>query len=111
MGKLTYENSIKVDIDDRALAHLQLVMSTKLRRRESFHFSWKEDPSLGGGRVSVWVHPAANLVFKYYGARPAHINHAWVQALAYTANSPTGLYLVPEPAESRDGSDLVEVSA
>jgi hypothetical protein len=41
MGKLIYDTQVKTGIDDRALAHLQIVMLNKLRRRESFAFSWK----------------------------------------------------------------------
>jgi hypothetical protein len=99
VGKLTYENNVRVDFEDRALAHLQLVITIKLRRKESFHFTWKDDASVGNGRTSVWIHPEASLVFKYYGSRPPQLNQAWLEALAYTANSPAGLYLVPEPAE------------
>ena len=86
--------------DDRTLAHLQLVIGTKLRRGEPFHFTWKDDTSIGDGRTTVWVHPRCTLVYKYYGSRKPTINMAWIEALVYTANSPAGLYLVPEPAES-----------
>ncbi|WP_243073786.1 ATP-dependent DNA ligase [Microbacterium sp. SS28] len=99
MGKLTYENSVKIDLDDRALAHLELVIGSKLRRREPFHFSWKDDASVGSGRTTIWVHPSASLVFKYQGSRRPSINHAWIEALAYAANSPAGLTLVPEPPD------------
>lgn len=97
MGKFTYDTNVKVDFDDRLLAHLQLVMTAKLRRSEAFNFSWKDDSSIGDGRTSVWVHPGATLVFKFYGSRRPSINPAWVEALAYTANSTSGLYVVPEP--------------
>jgi hypothetical protein len=107
MGKLTYESTIKVDFDDRLLAHLQLVISEKLRRGECFHFTWKDDASIGDGRTSVWVHPNLNLTYKFYGGRRPAINRAWIQALMYTANSPTGLYVVPEPAEDADTSKLL----
>lgn len=30
----------------------------------------------------------------------AERDRAWIDALAYTANAPTGLYLVPEPAQN-----------
>lgn len=99
MGKLVYERSIKVDIDDRILAHLQVVIGSKLRRGEPFFFTWRDDPSVGDGRTSIWVHPRCALSFKYYGSRQPRINAAWVDALAHTANSPSGLYVVPEPAE------------
>jgi hypothetical protein len=98
MGKFIYESSVKTDIEDRALAHLQLVITSKLRRGEPFGFSWREDVSIGGGRTTVWVHAGSAIVFKYHGSRNPSINREWVEALAFTANSPTGLYLVHEPA-------------
>ena len=105
MGKFIYENSTKVDIEDRVLAHFQIVITSKLRRGEPFHFTWKDDASIGNGRTTVWVHPAANLVFKYYGSRRPSINPAWVDALAVAANSPSGLVLVPEPEAPADAAD------
>lgn len=108
MGKFIYEGSIKVDFDDRVLAHLQLVISNKLRRGEPFHFTWREDPSVGDGRTSVWVHPAASLVYRFYGSRRPALNRAWLEALTITANSPSGLYVVPEPADAPAGGDDTE---
>lgn len=99
MGKFTYEGGQKVEIEDRALTHVQLVITAKLRRGEPFPFTWREDVSIGGGRTMVWIHPGSNLVFKYYGSRTPPVNRAWIDALAFTANSPSGLYMVPEPAE------------
>ena len=102
MGKFIYEGTVKTEIEDRALTHLQLVISAKLRRGEPFVFSWKEDASVGGGRTTVWLHPGSSIVFKYFGGRQPSINRAWVEALAFTANAPTGLYLVAEPPEVED---------
>ncbi|GAB3633318.1 hypothetical protein GCM10027421_26710 [Microbacterium shaanxiense] len=99
MGKFIYEGNVKTEIEDRALAHVQMVVMAKLRRGEPFSFSWREDASVGGGRTTVWVHGGSSLVFKFHGGRQPSINRAWVEALAYAANSPTGLYLVHEPAE------------
>lgn len=100
MGKFIYDGGPKTEIEDRALTHIQLVMTAKLRRGEPFAFTWKDDSSIGGGRTTVWVHAGSSLVFKYAGSRQPAINRAWVDALAFTANAPTGLYLVPEPAET-----------
>ncbi|MFK4836691.1 ATP-dependent DNA ligase [Microbacterium sp. ZW T2_14] len=102
MGKFIYEGAIKVDFDDRVLAHLMVVISAKLRRGESFSFSWKDDPSIGNGRTTVWIHSHASLVYKFYGSRQPPINRAWIEALIYTANSITGLHIVPEPPERID---------
>jgi len=106
VGKLIYENGVKTEIEDRALTHLQLVMTAKLRRGEPFGFTWREDQSVGGGRTTVWLHSMSSLVFKYHGSRQPTINRAWIEALAFTANSPTGLYLAPEPSEP--ATDTVE---
>ncbi|MFS0852561.1 ATP-dependent DNA ligase [Microbacterium sp. 179-I 3D4 NHS] len=103
MGRLTYEGGPKVEIEDRALTHLQLVMTAKLRRGEPFPFSWREDASVGGGRTTVWIHPSSSLVFKYFGSRPPRLNHAWMRDLAVTASQPSGLYLTPEPPQDHDG--------
>src|SRR5690606_32806471 len=99
VGKLIYDSTVKVDFEDRLLAHLQIVMGAKLRRGESFHLMWKDDASIGDGRTTVWVHPGVTLVYKFYGSRKPKINRAWIEALMYAANSVTGLYPVPEPEE------------
>ncbi|MFS0854654.1 ATP-dependent DNA ligase [Microbacterium sp. 179-I 3D4 NHS] len=109
MGKFIYETTVKTEIEDRALAHLQLVITAKLRRGEPFAFSWREDVSIGGGRTTVWVHGGSALVYKYHGSRTPAINREWVEALAFTANSPSGLYLVPEPT-AMAGKDAVRGS-
>jgi hypothetical protein len=69
----------------------------KVRRSESFSFTWKDDISTGGGRTSVYIHPGVSMVFKYYGCRTPQLNPAWLQALTYHANSSRGLYIAPEP--------------
>lgn len=97
MGRLTYDDAVSVDLDDRTLAHLQLVIGVKLRRGEPFHFSWN-DGRADGGRTTVWVHPQCSLTYRYDGARSPQLNPAWIDALASTANSPAGLRIVPEPA-------------
>jgi hypothetical protein len=106
MGKFVYEGGPKIEIEDRALTHLQLVMTAKLRRSEPFSFTWKEDQSIGHGRTTVWLHASCNIVFKYAGSRQPAINRLWIEALAYTASSPSGLYLVPEPQNVNSVQDM-----
>lgn len=97
MGKFTYDREVRVDFEDRSLAHLQIVIGNKLRRGESFFFSWRVDASLGQGRSAVWLHPYAALTFTFTGSREPAINRDWIEALAATANSQRGLYVVREP--------------
>lgn len=103
MGKFVYERDLRVDFEDRLLAHLQRVILNKLRRGESLAFTWKDDTSIGDGRTSVWLHPGSSLVFKFYGSKAPELNRFWVDRLTIVANSNTGLHVVPEPGpeESR----------
>jgi len=98
MGKLSIGRS-NLRLDDRTLAHLEAVIVTKLRRRESFVFTWTTEPSLGSGRTAAWVHPAASIDF-YFDSRPKALNPVWVELLMGSANQPGGLHLLPEPDES-----------
>jgi hypothetical protein len=99
VGRFIYENDTRLDIDDRVLLHLQSVIGAKLRRGEAFTFNWTVDRSLGSGRTTVWLHPHSSIVFSYSGSRRAQLNRKWLEALMFAANSPAGLYLVPEPVE------------
>ena len=40
---LVYHSTTTLMIDDRVLAHLQVVIINKLRRRESFTFTWRDE--------------------------------------------------------------------
>lgn len=99
MGKLVYgSNSIEIEFEDRALLHLQIIFANKLRLGESFMFSWKDDPSIGDGRSTIWVDRSIPLHFKFYGSKIPTINHAWLEELLLSANSGTGLILSTEPS-------------
>ncbi len=105
MGNLTYGQSLSVEFDDRTLAHLQIVIGSKLRRNESFYFSWKDDQRVGDGRTAIWIHPTIALVFKFYGSRVPALNREWLGSLEQTANSPSGLQVVPEPPLARAAAE------
>lgn len=54
MGTLYYGDSrVPIEIEDRALAHVKLVILAKLRRGEGFGFSWNYGADGGGGRSTV----------------------------------------------------------
>jgi hypothetical protein len=98
MGKILYgEAGTEIVFDDRDMAHLQLVFGAKLRRHESFFFTWKEDPSSGEGRSSIWIDAAIPLYFKYYGSKPPTINREWLEVLTMSANSAQGMQFISEP--------------
>jgi hypothetical protein len=84
-------------IDDRILSHLQIVIVAKLRRGESFAFTWQREPEDSGSQHVVWIHPAIFLEFVFTEDGRPPLNRAWIDALMAKANSTTGLALVPEP--------------
>lgn len=105
MGKFIYGTpSITVDFDDRVLAHLKVVILSKVRRGESFTFSWEYTASSGNGHSSIWVHPTIPLQFDFLGSREPQLNRAWVEQLAQLANSPGGLRVIPEPPETESSA-------
>lgn len=100
MGELIYgSTSPAIAFDDRALAHLQAVIGSKMRRRETFFFTWTIRVEHGGGRESMWIDPAIPLRFVYTANTHITLNREWIELLARSANSATGLQFVPEPAE------------
>lgn len=98
MGYLSYEGRVKLEIDDRTLAHLQIVITDKLRRGEPLTLTWRDATSTGGGRTAVWISRNSSLVFRYHDSRQPGINRDWLEALAVAANAVAGLRLVREPA-------------
>lgn len=101
MGKLLY-GSMKSEIalDDRVLAHLQAVISSKMRRGEGFFLNWKDDPAIGDGHSACWIGPGIPLFFKYFGSKPAELNRQWLEQLTMSANSNGGLQLTDESSIS-----------
>ncbi len=97
MGKLLYGALAEIEIDDRMLSHLQIVIGAKLRRREGFYFSWPDDAAVGEGHSSVWLDCALPLYFRYASSGPLIINRAWLEILTMSANSTQGLQWIDEP--------------
>jgi hypothetical protein len=107
MGKLLYSsNAMEIGFEDRALAHLQIVIGAKLRRGEKFFFTWQDNISVGSGRSSIWIEPSIPLYFKFSGTKPVAVNRAWIDALTATANSTTGLAFLPEPGAEGGATPL-----
>lgn len=98
MGTLVYGERRVIDFDDRLLAHLQIVISSKLRRREGFYMSWRETTASGSGRVSIWIDPGIPLMFRYEDGRALTINRDWLAALSESSNSASGLMITDENA-------------
>ncbi|WP_258045864.1 DUF7882 family protein [Leifsonia shinshuensis] len=99
MGSLIYDSTV-IEFDDRLLLHLQIVIVNKLRRRESFAMSWRDAPEIGDGRSTIWLDPSIPLYFKFSGSRTPSINRDWLETLAESAASATGLVVTGEDGRS-----------
>src|SRR4051812_25062199 len=98
MGTLIYgHGDLSVDFDDRTLAHLQMIIGTKLRRRESFLLSWSEDGQDSERRSSIWLDSSVPMYFRYTDTKMPELNHDWIALLMAGANSATGLVVTAEP--------------
>jgi len=98
MGTLLYGSpSMEISFDDRALAHLQIVITAKLRRRESFVFSWNDSVDVGSGRSTIWLDTSSTLFYRFLGSRAPVINREWIDVLMKSANSGGGLFFTAEP--------------
>ena len=96
MGVLFYDGE-EFDFDDRTLAHLQIVISTKLRRGENFFLSWTVPIERGSGRHSVWLDNGVPVHFFFEGSRSPSVNRDWIEALLLSAGRANGLLLTDEP--------------
>lgn len=100
MGTIFYgDSATPIEIEDRALAHLKVVIATKLRRGESFTLSWRHPEGEEPGRSTVWLHPSIPLRFVFDDPEPPTLSRAWMEELANSANSSGGIMLVAEPAD------------
>ncbi|WP_208007510.1 ATP-dependent DNA ligase [Labedella endophytica] len=98
MGALTY-GTREIPVEDRLLAHLSVVMTQKLRRREGFLLTL---PS-GDRRLhaeSFWISANSDLSFSYSGNRIPSFNQDWLEKMMNESFSSQGLDLTKhaEPA-------------
>jgi hypothetical protein len=101
MGEFIYGMpTITAKFDDRLLAHLKVVIVSKLRRNESFTFSWDDASGEEVEHFSVWLHPAIPLQWVIAGNEESTLNRAWLEELVRSANTVAGLKIVPEPQDS-----------
>ena len=98
MGTFRYGNmSTGIELDDRALAHLQAVVATKLRRGEGFFLNWVDDPAVGSERHAAWIGPNVPVFFTYSSAAHVDLRREWLETMTMSANSNGGLMLGEEP--------------
>jgi hypothetical protein len=101
MGFFVYDDVRAIRVDDRVLAHLQIVVIDKLRRQEKFILNLNN----GHGLVTMWLNAYTPMQFVYEGNRAPRINIAWIELLAGEAGLTGVLELLPEPPEPHHAVD------
>ena len=105
MAKLFYGTTPEpIAIDDRMLAHVKVVVATKLRRGESFTLSWTHGPNEAVGRSTIWLQPSIPLRFVFDSEQPESLDQNLLKRMANDANSSRGLSLdndIEEPAVAK----------
>lgn len=97
MGTLFYgDASTAIFFDDLTLAHLRVVITTKLRRGESFSISWVHPEGQEPGRSSIWLHPTIPLRFVFDAVDLPELNREWLESLANSASLAGGVTIDPE---------------
>ena len=121
MGTLYYGDSgTPIGIEDRALAHLKIAITTKLRRGESFTLSWQHTEEQPRGRSTLWLHPSIPLRFVFDEPVAPELSRSWIEELMRSANSTGGIQLVTEHLDTdpiqaqpdqpvRVGADVQEI--
>lgn len=107
LGRLLYGGGDRyLPLDDRLLAHLQVVFGSKLRRQESFMLSVIDSSKGAPRRRALWFEPAIPLEFEFETDEHHTLNKEWLEELALAAASSHGVVIeqVPEPASTPTAS-------
>ncbi len=103
MGQLFYGlASAAIVVDDRVLHHIQIVATTKLRRRESFTLTWVSPD--GTGRETLWMQPSIPMRFVYDCAEFDKPDSSLLGKMLEAASSSVGLTIDPHTANERDSA-------
>lgn len=100
MGVLVYDGEA-FEFEDRVLAHLQAVVTVKLRRREPFLLSWSSTEGERTVRNSVWIDNAIPLRYELHTEALGRLDQAWIDELMEMTARASGVVLAAEPDSRR----------
>lgn len=97
MGSLYYGGAgDPIEIPERLLAHIKVVMTAKLRRNEKFTLTWR---CPGEGRSTIWLDPSIPLRFVFDSPDPEPLDPVLLRMLADEASSARGLVIEFDPID------------
>ena len=88
MGRLEYNSSRPpIVIEDETLAHLKIIIGTKLRRQESFMMTWQPVNGSPDARLTAWISPSIPLVFAFDDPKTAAVDPARITRMMESLNA------------------------
>ncbi|HEX6955478.1 MAG TPA: hypothetical protein VF156_11415 [Agromyces sp.] len=108
---LEVDGWMRIELDDDLLAHVALVVFSKLRRNEPLLVSWT-DPA--GSPTQAWLHPNSTIIARHTAGADTTIDRRRAERMMIAANSNWGLRLSPkealEPAAAASAESLAAAS-
>jgi len=94
MGMLYYgDRAEPIEFPDSLLAHLKVVITTKLRRKESFTLGWRHSITDPVGRSALWLQESIPLRFVFDTVEAGKLDSAVLQDFAIRSSSGSGLQI------------------
>lgn len=104
MGVLTYgAETLRIEFDDQLLAHIQAIITAKLRRNESFTLSWQDPRAKGDGRTILWINQSIPLGFHFEESTRQPLDAKLLEDLSIAAASANGLDITPLVKKTKTG--------
>ena len=93
---LEIDGWMRIELDDELLAHVALVVFSKLRRNEPLLVSWTD---AAGSPMQAWVNPNSTIVARHTAGAEPTIDRRRAERMMIAANSTWGLRLTKEVLE------------
>ena len=99
VGTLFYDG-VAIEMNERTLAHVKIAIVQKMRRAESFTFSWVHSDGQATGRSTIWIHPAIPIRFEFRNPVQPELNTRWIESILRSASTTGGILLTEEYIEN-----------
>lgn len=95
MGTLIYSGTQEYEFDDRTLEYLRIVITSRLRKDESFLLTWTTSAPRPV-TISLWITSSVPIAFHFAGEQQRTLSQEWFRYLMKSSYSTRGLMLAPE---------------
>lgn len=97
MGTLIYGDALRLEMDDRTLAHLRSVVFAKLRGHESLPITVLYPTESHGERsTSFWVSSDTPVAFCFSGEETIELSRDWIEELMRMSYSNGGIVVTQQ---------------